>query len=155
MLDIGTLITVYGSVVDFKTFKLLLKDYLDDLYLPYLNYLTDYTSYYKDTKASTKYAYNVTNGNDFIIINITFSTIELFMPKEWRILDKAKRQEVRLCDYKNLINRLPNMEYSEGNTLMGHCKWFITFSDKIPMTNMNHINLADIIKYLVELRITE
>ena len=147
MIDLETFKTVYGEKLNNETLTELIKNYVEDILNPQLENLCSYRqewvtelSIRESSSNSVKYSIRQMQHHNHVTIIITFSVVELHMPREWRVLDKNERKNVRLSKFSKLINSAKTYHYSEGTTLMGHCKWLVSFDFDLPVSNYDNIS---------------
>lgn len=153
---INLLENIYGDKIDYDDFCKIIHDYGDDIYNPINEHLTDYVAVWKvdnnfenvNTSVSNKFSIRSNNDKNSITVIVTFSTVEKYMPKEWRVLDKQERQNIRTSIFNRRIKNYENAEYSEGTTLMGQCKWLISYTYKISVNNTDNMNIDEILPLL-------
>ena len=153
---VNTVKNIYGDVIDYNDFCKIIHDYGDDIYNSVNEHLTDYIAVWKkennfedvNTSVSNKFSIRSNDNKNSITVIITFSTVEKYMPKEWRLLDKQERQNIRTSIFNRRIKNYENAEYSEGTTLMGQCKWLISYTYKISVNNTDSMNIDEILPLL-------
>lgn len=145
MLNINNIKDIYGDIINYDDFCRIIQDYAESNYNPILESLTDYVPAWKaknnfgdlSTKVTAKYSVRPNANKEGITVIVTFSIVEKFMPTEWRKLDKEERQGIRMLIFNRRIKNFDSFNYSEGTTLMGQCKWLISYTYSIPLTITN------------------
>ena len=49
------------------------------------------------------------------------------MPTEWRIMSFEDRQAIRMSYLNKYVKNYDSFSYHESTTIMGQCKWLITY----------------------------
>jgi len=155
MIDLDIIKTIYGDKLNYEALTDLIKNYVEDTVNPQLEYFCSYKqdwitelSIREHTSNSMKFSIRQMKHHKHNTIIITFSTVELFMPREWRTLDKDQRKTIRLSKFKELIETAKTYHYSEGTTLIGHCKWLVSFDFDLPINDYDNISTEDVVKSL-------
>ena len=161
MLSINNIKDIYGDIINYDDFCRIIQDYAESNYNPILESLTDYVPAWKvkndfgdlSTKVTTKYSIRPNNDKDGITVIVTFSIVEKFMPTEWRKLDKEERQRIRMLIFNRRIKNYNSYNYSEGTTLMGQCKWLISYKYTVDINSDDKINIDEIMPLLKNMNI--
>lgn len=152
MFNMNTIKNIYGDKINYNDFCEITQDYAESIYNPILENLTDYVPAWKvknslgdvNTSVHTKYSVRSNDSKNEISVIVTFSIVEKFMPTEWRTLDKEERQRVRMLTFSRRIRNFESFNYSEGTTLMGQCKWLISYVYKIAVKDTREMNITEI-----------
>lgn len=152
MLNLSLIKNIYGDVINYDDFCRIIQDYAESNYNPILESLTDYVPVWKvknnfgdiNTSVTTKYSVRSNDDKNGLTVIVTFSTVEKFMPTEWRTLDKEERQRIRMLTFSRRIRNFESFTYSEGTTLMGQCKWLISYVYRIPVPNTKEMKTDEI-----------
>lgn len=160
---INTLHNLYGDIINYEDFCNIIKQFGDVNYTPQLDLLTHYVPIWKiknnfaDVSTTTTVAFSIHNNksDNKLTVLVTFSTVEKFMPREWRLLSAEQRQEIRLSTFNKAFGNYDSFNYSEGTTLMGQCKWLISYKYSITISNIKEFTFEDIKPLLERMKVLE
>lgn len=159
---ISILNELYGNNVTYNDFCELIQKFGDVNYSPYLEVFTDYIPKWKmenncidiNTARKTTFAIHPMQSTDKITVNITFSTVEKFMSTDWRIMSFEDRQAIRMSYFNKYVKNYDSFSYHESTTIMGQCKWLITYKYSCSVNTLINFPFDDIKPLLEKMKTT-